>query len=227
MTSPAGRTGWSAELWSTSTSVYAAILVHPFLAGLTSGELPVGTFTYYVAQDAHYLRDFARALAVVGAKAPTHETTGMFARHAAGTVVVEQALHDSLLAALGLDPAVVSSTPISPTTTAYTSYLLATCYGGSFAEGLAAVLPCYWIYAEVGRALLVRGSPDPRYQQWIETYGGEEFTASVVEVLDLTDLVGDGISPAERRRAEAHYRVASRYEWMFWDAAWRRESWPM
>ena len=227
MTSPAGRAGWSAELWSTSTSTYAAILVHPFLAGLTSGDLPVEAFTYYVAQDAHYLRDFARALSVVGAKAPSHEATGMFARHSAGTVVVERALHDRLLAELGLDLDVVSRTPISPTTTAYTSYLLATCYGGSFAEGLAAVLPCYWIYAEVGRALLARGSPDPRYQRWIETYGGAEFAASVVEVLDLADQVGRVISPAERSQANAHYRVTSRYEWMFWDAAWRREGWPL
>ena len=72
MTSPAGRAGWSAELWSTSTSTCAAILVHPFLAGLTSGDLPVEAFTYDVAQDAQYLRDFARALSVVGAKAPRH-----------------------------------------------------------------------------------------------------------------------------------------------------------
>ncbi len=227
MTSPAGRAGWSAELWSSSTSVYAAILVHPFLGGLTSGSLPVEAFTYYVAQDAHYLRDFARALSVVGAKAPTHDATGMFARHAAGTVLVERALHESLLAALGLDRDVVSRTPVSPTTTAYTSYLLATCYAGSFAEGLAAVLPCYWIYAEVGQALLARGSPDPRYQRWIDTYGGEEFAASVVEVLDLADWVGTVISPEERSRSTAHYRVTSRYEWMFWDAAWRRESWPL
>src|SRR6185436_1087153 len=213
MTSPAGRAGWSAELWSTSTSTYAAILVHPFLAGLTSGDLPVEAFAYYVAQDAHYLRDFARALSVVGAKAPSHEATGMFARHSAGTVVVERALHDRLLSELELDPDVVSRTPVSPTTTAYTSYLLATCHGGS--------------YAEVGQALHARGSPDPRYQRWIETYGGAEFAASVVEVLDLADQVGSVISPVERSRANAHYRVTSRYEWMFWDAAWRREGWPL
>ncbi len=94
----------------------------------------------------HYLHDYARALAVVGAKAPTHIDTVMFARHAAGAVEVELALHASLLPYLGLDAA-AAATPVAPATRAYTSYLLATAYGGSFADGLAAVLPCYWIYA--------------------------------------------------------------------------------
>jgi hypothetical protein len=48
-------------------------------------------FTHYAVQDAHYLRDFAHTLTVVGSKAPTHAGVGMFARHAAGTAEVELA----------------------------------------------------------------------------------------------------------------------------------------
>jgi thiaminase (transcriptional activator TenA) len=218
---------WTNRLWDSIAPTYAAILEHPFVTGLTSGDLDAASFAYYVAQDAHYLRDYARALAVVGAKAPTHADTGMFARHAAETVVVELALHDTLLAALGLDPSLVSSTPVSPTTTAYTSYLLATVYGGTFADGLAAVLPCYWIYQRVGAALVTSGSPDPRYQRWIDTYAGEAFAATVAEVLALADRVGTRLSEAEEARAAQHFVTTARYEWMFWDAAWRREAWPL
>jgi len=216
---------WTQRLWSQIEPVYAAILEHPFLTGLTDGTLTPDRFGYYVAQDAHYLRDYARALAVVGAKAPTHEAAGMFARHAAGTVDVELALHATLLPQLGLDPAELDTVEISPTTTSYTSYLLATCYGGSFAEGLAAVLPCYWIYARVGEALLAKGSPDERYQRWIDTYGGEDFTAVVAEVLALADEVAPSFSEADLRRADRHFALTSRYEWIFWDAAWRMERW--
>jgi len=219
-------TSWTQRLWRDSEPTYAAILEHPFLTGLTTGSLPPDRFGYYVAQDAHYLRDYARALAVVGAKAPTHAAAGMFARHAADTVDVELALHGTLLPQLGLDPARLDQVPVSPTTLSYTSYLLATVYGGSFAEGLAAVLPCYWIYARVGAALLQRGSPDPRYQRWIDTYAGEEFAATVAEVLALADVVGADLSAAEDRRAGEHFAVTARYEWMFWDAAWRVEQWP-
>ena len=58
------------ELWARTAGIYAAILDHPFLRGLTDGSLPRDAFAHYVVQDAHYLREYARALAVLSAKAP-------------------------------------------------------------------------------------------------------------------------------------------------------------
>jgi thiaminase/transcriptional activator TenA len=218
---------WAKRLWADIESTFAAILAHPFLTGLTDGGLDEAAFAQYVAQDVHYLRDYARALAIVGAKAPTLEGTAMFARHAAEVFDVELALHSTLLPELGLDPGQLSAMPPTPTTQAYTSYLLATTYGGSFADGLAAVLPCYWIYAEVGAALLARGSSDPRYQRWIDSYGGDEFAATVGQVLELTDRIGPTLTAAEETAARAHFATTARYEWMFFDAAYRREQWPV
>jgi thiaminase/transcriptional activator TenA len=174
-------------LWVEADGTYAAILKHPFLAGLTDGSLDPELFTHYVVQDAHYLRDFARTLTVVGSKAPTHAGVGMFARHAASTAEVELALHESLLSELGIQD--IDAVPVAPTTLAYTSYLLATAYRGTFADGFAAVLPCYWIYAEVGAELVKRGSPDPRYQSWIDTYAGDGYQTIVAEVLALAETL--------------------------------------
>ncbi|MBU8818991.1 thiaminase II [Mycolicibacterium goodii] len=218
---------FSARLWQQIESVYADILAHPFLTGLTDGTLEEKTFAHYVAQDVHYLRDYARALSIVAAKAPTLADTAMFARHAADVFDVELGLHGELLPELGLDVAALEAEPISPTTQAYTSYLLATAYAGSFADGLAAVLPCYWIYAQAGAELIQRGSTDPRYQRWIASYGGEEFAATVAEVLALTDRLGPTLSDAEQAAAQRHFVVTSRYEWMFFDAAYHREQWPV
>jgi thiaminase/transcriptional activator TenA len=215
---------WTTRLWSAAEPIYAAILEHPFLTGLTDGSLPPAAFAYFLGQDAHYLRDYARALAVVGAKAPTHADVGMFGRHAAETAEVELALHTTVLPQLGVDAASLAP---SPTTTAYTSYLLATAYGGSFADGLAAVLPCYWIYLRVGQALVERGSPDPRYQRWIDTYSGDGFVATVAEVLAVADRTAESLGVEEEQRARRHFVATARYEWMFWDAAWRGEQWPL
>lgn len=215
------------RLWAGIEPTFAAILRHPFVTGLTDGSLDRESFAFYVVQDAVYLTDYARALAVVGAKAPTSPDIAMFARHAAGAIEVERSLHDSLLADLGIDGALVAAAEPAPTNLAYTSYLLATVHTGSFVEGLAAVLPCYWIYAEVGRHLIGRGSPDPRYQRWIDTYGGGEFAAVVREVLELTDRVGESVSEEEEAAAHAAFRTTARYEWMFWDMGLRRERWPV
>ncbi|MGH2782896.1 MAG: TenA family protein [Thermoleophilaceae bacterium] len=150
----------------------------------------------------------------------------MFAEHAAGAIEVERSLHEGFFGEFGLSDEEVAAVPMAPTNLAYTSYLLATAYGGSFAELLGALLPCYWIYWEVGKALHDEGSPDPLYRRWIETYGGEEFAAVVRAVLALTDRLGDELSASERERVAAHFATTSRYEWMFWEMGFRRERWP-
>ena len=218
---------FTSELWQGIGDIYRGILVHPFLTGLTDGSLPHGTFAFYVVQDALYLRQYAQALAAVASRAPDAAGTEMFARHAANAVAVEQALHESLLTDLGIDPAAASAAKPAPTNLAYTSYLLAAIYGGSYANGVGAVLPCYWIYWEVGKELQRRGSPDPRYQRWIDTYGGEEFGAAVRAVLAVTDELGPVLAPRERERVHQHFRVTSRYEWMFWDMGYRKQTWPI
>jgi thiaminase (transcriptional activator TenA) len=214
-------------LWSDVEDTYAAILAHPFLTGLADGTLARESFRHYIVQDAHYLRGYARALAVCAAKAPDESGTVMFAEHAAQAIAAERDLHAALMAELGSSPEEAALEPVAPTTQAYVSYLLATAYGGSFAEAIGAVLPCYWIYARVGDELLARSSPDPLYARWIAMYGSEEFQAVVDSVLELTDRVGETVSDAERALMRQHFRRTSTYEWMFWDAGYRRETWPV
>jgi thiaminase/transcriptional activator TenA len=214
-------------LWSDVEDVYAAILAHPFLTGLADGTLPRESFRHYIVQDAHYLRGYARALAICAAKAPDESGTAMFAEHAGQAIAAERDLHAALMTELGSTPEEAALEPVAPTTQAYVSYLLATGYGGSFAEAVGAVLPCYWIYARVGDELLARSSPDPLYARWIAMYGSEEFQAVVDSVLELTDRVGETVSDAERAHMRQHFRRTSTYEWMFWDAGYRRETWPV
>ncbi len=219
-------------LWRASAPIFDAIMEHPFLAGLTAGTLELDRFSYYIAQDSHYLRDYARALSTLAGRAPDAAATAMFSRHAANALLVEQSMHSGILDELGLSGGSGGSggsalPPMSPTTLAYTSYLLATVHGRPYAEGLAAVLPCYWIYAEVGTRLLRQSSPNPLYARWIATYGGEEFAAVVGEVLALTDRVAAEVPGVVRETMQRHYLTSARYEWMFWDAAYRREGWPV
>jgi thiaminase (transcriptional activator TenA) len=217
----------SADLWRGITGIYGAILSHPFVTGLTDGTLPADAFAYFVVQDALYLRDYAKTLAVVAAKAPDVAGTEMFARHAAEIISEERVLHDTLMAELGLDAAGADAAEPGPTTLAYTSYLLATALSGSYAEGVGVVLPCYWIYHEVGKELVRRGSPNPQYQKWIDTYADEQYGAVVQSVIGIADALGPLLGPAERALVHRHFRVTSQYEWMFWDAGYRREGWPV
>ena len=214
-------------LWDGISDIYDAILAHPFITGLTDGTLPAESFAFFVMQDGLYLKQYAAALAAVASRAPTPGATRMFARHAADAVAVERELHATLLPELGISAADAAGAEPAPTNLAYTSYLLATVRGGSYAEGIGAVLPCYWIYWEVGKELVQTGSPDRRYQRWIDTYGGEEFGAVVRDVIAEADATAASLSAAEQAVVSRHFRTTSRYEWMFWDMGYRRESWPV
>ncbi len=215
------------RLWASIETIYRAILDHPFIRGLTSGSLDREAFRFYVIQDALYLTEFARALAICAAKSPNDRALQMFSEHAAGAITVERELHETFFKDFGLGPEELSRIRQAPTNLAYTSYLLRVAYGGSFPEALAAVLPCYWIYWEVGKALLEEGSPDPLYTRWIQTYGGEDYGRVVEAVLRLTDEVSADLRPADEMRMMEHFQTTSRFEWMFWDMGYRKEAWPV
>src|SRR5712691_6958254 len=192
------------ELWREIEPIYTAILRHPFLRGLTEGSLPRESFQFYAVQDALYLREFARALSLAAARAPEDEWIIMFNEHAAGALRVERALHESFFKEFGLAPGEVAATPLAPTNLGYTSYLLAVAYGAPFHEAMAALLPCYWIYWEVGKELERAGSADPLYKRWIGTYASEEFAAVVRAVLAATDQVAERLTPSERDAMRGH-----------------------
>ncbi|HJU09878.1 MAG TPA: thiaminase II [Candidatus Binataceae bacterium] len=218
---------FTTELWNSIEPIYSDILHHPFIRGLGDGSLDRECFKFYVLQDALYLREFGRALAVTAARAPQDDWIVMFAEHAANAVKVERALHEGFFEQWGLTPTQVSATPPAPSNLAYTSYLLAVAYGGKFHEALAALLPCYWIYWEVGKTLERIGSPEPLFQRWIGTYASADFGAVVQGVLRATDETAAGLMQSELATMRQHFITTSRYEWMFWDMAYRRESWPV
>jgi len=215
------------EMWREIVPIFKSILAHPFIKGLTDGSLSKENFKFYVIQDALYLREFAKALSIAAAKSPEEDWIIMFNEHSAGALKVERALHDSLFRDFGISANKVSQTPIAPTNQAYTSYLLSVAYSSPFHEVVGALLPCYWIYWEVGKSLISKGSPNPLYQKWIDTYGGEEFAEVVKEVLNLTNKISRRLPHNEKQAMKDHFVTTSRYEWMFWDMGLRREKWPV
>src|SRR5215470_11279899 len=105
---------FTAELWQSIAPIYAAILKHPFVRGLTDGSLPRDAFRFYVIQDAHYLRDFARALSIAAARAPREDWIIMLNEHSAGALRVERSLHETFFREFGLGPKDVAAVPLAP-----------------------------------------------------------------------------------------------------------------
>jgi thiaminase/transcriptional activator TenA len=213
--------------WREIAPLFEAILQLPFNRELAAGTLERERFLYYMIQDAHYLGAFARALAAIAAKAPDAEGQIHFALAAHEAIVVERALHEGFFAEFGVSPERFAATPPAPTCAAYGDFLVATAHLQTYAVGAAAVLPCFQIYYEVGKHLYDIAAPHNPYQKWIDTYRDEAFGDAVRAVLRHTDRAFDAAGEAECRAMRAAYLKSARYEWMFWDAAWRLEAWPV
>ena len=218
---------FSQTLWQAHTDLFQATLQLPFNQELAAGTLSRERFCHYMIQDAHYLLAYGRALAVTAAKADQAEALVQFAQAAHEAVVVERSLHDGFMRDFGITPEQFASTPLSPACQHYTSYLLATAWSAPFEVAIAAMLPCFWIYAEVGRDIQTRSAPNNPYQAWVDAYASEEFHVLVRAVCATVDRVAHHATPATLAAMQAAYTDAARLEWLFWDAAYRQASWPM
>jgi len=217
----------SAKIWSRAEPIRTAMRTMPFNVELAAGTLPRAAFRHYMLQDAAYLQAYARVLSLAAAKAPGPDEILECAKAAETAIVVERALHAGYLAQFGVDAAAMESAEPSPTCRAYVNSMLAEAATGSFATLIGAILPCFWVYREIGLHVRAIAAPDNFYQAWIDTYADEAFGAATERMIAVYDRAAATAGDVERARMEAAFLGCCRYEWMFWDAAYRLETWPI
>lgn len=218
---------FSDHLWTAAAPIYGEILHHPFIEQVGDGSLVPEVFINYLAQDEHYIHDYVRCMCLLASRAPTYDLLQTFVVRAAALGSDESGLHQRLLDQLGADPSAVAAIQAAPTTSAYTSWMLAVCERESYLSALVSIMPCYWIYGRVGKFLQLLGSPNPAYQEWITSYGGSEYNDALAEALDIMDDLGAAASHGERAACTEIFTRGAQYEWAFWDGALRLESWPV
>ncbi|ADB39505.1 thiaminase II [Spirosoma linguale] len=209
------------QLWQDISPIYQSILEHGFVTELMDGSLPSPTFQYYIQQDALYLTDFSRALSQLAARATTPDDMLAFTQFAQNAILVERALHETYFSLYDIRP----ETAKMPACFAYTNYLLATTSLQSIAIGAAAVLPCFWIYRQVGKHIYEWAIQENPYRSWIDTYAGDAFDQSVNQMLALTDKYAETAGPLELEQMREAFRVSSRLEWYFWNDAYTQTRW--
>ena len=213
--------------WQRTEALRRAIHELPFNRELAAGTLPRAAFQHYIIQDALYLGAYARALAAAAVKATDTSAQEFFAEPSKTALVVERALHATYLGQFGIDLAEADAAEPSPTCLGYTSFLIATAQTGSYAELVAAILPCFWIYWDVGTAVAARSAPGNFYQPWIDTYSDPAFGAAVEQAKVLVDTAAREVSRSQLESMHRGFRRSTQFEWMFWDAAYRLEGWPV
>lgn len=208
---------FSDELWEASAPVRQEIEELEFVRRLGDGRLETDRFLAYLDQDLQYLDGYSRALALLAARAPDEEQRLFFAAGAVSCTETEAQLHRARLRHAEDD-----GTRGGPgeVTRRYTTFLLAATAAEPYPVGLAAVLPCFWVYADVGRHLgeLAAGTVEHPYADWLATYADEEFQEATRTARRLLDEAARDAGPAVRGRMREVFLEACALERDFFAA---------
>jgi thiaminase/transcriptional activator TenA len=209
--------------------LWEKILVHPFLVEMGTTKLPLDKFRFYVKQDYPFLMEFARCLGIAAAKAEDRETMRTFSSLLDASLTIEVEMLESLGEKLGIPQNELRRSELAPTNVAYTRHLLYVAYSGVVGEIVAAMLPCMWTYQEIGERL---GESEALrkhaiYAEWCATYRSKEYIELVKWYRDLADRFASESGSSVREKMRDHFLLSSRYEYMFWDMAYRQETWPL
>ena len=211
----------SQVLLAAGAATWERAVNHPMVRAIGDGSLPHETFRGYFEQNVLYLLDYARAIALIVAKAPDGDAITTLGRFLSQIVDVEIPANLSFLSRLGGDPdSIGGAGSMLPTTYAYTRHLLAACALGDCAEGLTAVLPCQWSYGELARPLMERTPEDPIYADWIGMFGNAEYEAIVSATTALLDRLTDAGDEKRMAVLAEIFERSTHFEVAFWDMAY-------
>lgn len=206
---------FSNYLWQTIAPIYQQIICHPFNDELAEGTLDIKRFVFYMEQDAHYLISFSKALAFIAARTDSSENVHHFLNFSLGALVAERQLHANFLAKND------NWDLPSPACIVYTQYLIATAATAPLVEAIAAVLPCFWIYREVGHHIAANTKKNNPYKQWIETYSSQEFSEVTDQAISILDDLASHCFTKSLAQMKKAFEYSSLFEWHFWNDAYK------
>lgn len=205
--------------WQQIEPIRTDILALPFVRELGSGDLDGAAFRYYLAQDALYLRVYSRVLARASELSPTAEEQVFWAQNAIGCIEGELELHrDWLGTDLGSASAAVAPEPHA-VTRGYLDHLLRAGESGDYATVVAALLPCFWLYQDVGVQLHRLNHPRHNYASWLDTYADEAFAVSTKRAIDYLETALVSSDPHRTATVLAAFVESSEWELRFFAMA--------
>ena len=205
---------WTKDAWAASARIFEGIKELPFIKELADGSLDPSRFDRYIAQDEVYLGNYGRQMFLLADMMTDPAQQEMFRLFAQTGLDGEKAMHELLIARFGIDTEVTAST----VTATYNNHTQSAIDTGSKEVALAAMLPCMWIYNEVGQYIYsiasMEGNP---YKEWVMEYQNEEFTAGVNAVLAIADEWAAAADDDTRAKMTKAFLEAALFEYAFWD----------
>lgn len=211
---------FSKIVWRENKNIYQAIVEHPFNVELADGCLDINKFKVYIQQDYLYLIDFARSLSIVAGRCCDEEDILSMLDFAKGAIETRKVLHSSYMKRYAATP--LSEKEKNKACLTYTSYLLNVVSNGCIEEALAALLPCFWVYQEVGKHIKIKAAKQNNpYKEWINTYNSSDYENIVMKMINFVDKYASDRSRGTFDKMKLSFRQCMQMEYDFWEDSYR------
>ena len=208
----------SQRSWQESSTVVNAIQSHPFNQKMMNGTLDKKQFGYYIEQDIHYLKTYSQANAIMASRIDS-QYAAQFKQSANYTGTTEQQnVHQVFIEQMGIKMTGV----ITPATRLYSQHLLQSVQHDPIPIAIASLLPCYWIYLELGYLFAKNSPTNNPYAPWFNTYSSVSFRQATHEKIKLFDTFGAAQHVATQTAMKAQFRKSLVFEWHFWNDAYHQ-----
>ena len=209
---------FSKKVWDRNKKLYDKILNMPFNRELMDGTLDKKRFAYYIEQDALYLKYYSKVLAIISSKMHDTEYALAFLRSSINSYIVEEeVVHKYFKEIFNFK----NTNKITTANIGYTGFLINTSQTEAAEAAVSAILPCFWIYNEVGKYIkekaVIKNNP---YKKWIDTYADKEFSKSTENMIRLTDDLYSKASKYIREKMIITFNTAFVWEYRFWNDAY-------
>jgi thiaminase/transcriptional activator TenA len=218
---------FSERLFLKGKPIWNSCLEYPFLKELSQGILPEDKFCFYIKQDYVYLIDYIKLFALGMVKSNSLKDMQAFSKCAHTIVNIEMDAHIEFAKKFSISKEDLESTEANSSNLSYTKFMLQVSTEGGLPELTAALLPCMWSYAYIGTALsnTKKALSHPLYKEWIMTYVSEEYNNENNWCIELMNRISEGLPERELLKLEEIFVLSSKYEYMFWDSCYKKESW--
>jgi len=168
-------------------NLYRAITCHQLVSGMAGATLPLPVFRAYIIQDYMYLKSFSEFLRVLAARSERDTECEMFQRHSRESAAAEVAMHESFFPLLDVSPTTLEAAKPLPGYVQNSQLLKETYLSAPFPNAMAAIIPCYRAYLEMGRKVALHKPANPLYSKWAALYSCPDYEKAVLEIEHSAD----------------------------------------
>ena len=200
---------------------------HPFVTGLADGSLSEESFRYYLIQDGYYLIHFSRIFGEIADRAESNEVKDIMFKNKEDLEAGEIAVREEFFKEKNITDEEFKHTEIAPNADHYIAHMYRQIVESEDYIGVAVagLLPCPWLYQDIGAELIKHQSPVPIYQSWIDTYVTDEFNNLTERHIELCDKLYDKANDDQKERMLNAFFMSVRFEYLFFDMAYKQEDW--